>query len=337
MYYFAFILRCVIGLLLPLGCFAQPVRFEFTENKMGSPFRLVFYCEDSLKARTLASECFFIADSLNAIFSDYSSRSEAALLAERPQVWQHVSGEMFKMILMSKSAWKTSRRSFDITIGALTQLWRRARQENRFPLRSEIQKAKALTGFWNLSIDTAKKTVLFSKPGMRLDFGGIVKGYAAQKMVDHLAGAGVSSSLADAGGDIALGDSPPGRSGWHIAINVPEQAGELWSRRLDLKNCAVATSGDVYQFMVHAGKKYSHIIDPATGYGITSQRNVTVVAADGETADWLATACSILPVDQAMLLAKRQHAGLLIAAIVHGRIVYFKTDGFDQYFQKSQP
>jgi thiamine biosynthesis lipoprotein len=97
----------------------------------------------------------------------------------------------------------------------------------------------------------------------------------------------ISIALADAGGDIALGDAPPEKNGWSVGINLPEQENELMSQKLELRNCAVATSGDVYNYILHDGKKYSHIIDPRTGYGVTNQRNVTVIANDGATADWL--------------------------------------------------
>ena len=172
---------------------------------------------------------------------------------------------------------------------------------------------------------------------MQFDFGGIVKGYAAQRVIDHLKNKHVPAALADAGGDIALSDAPPGKNGWSIAINIPGQANELMDQKLELKNCAVATSGDVYNYILHGGKKYSHIIDPRTGYGVTSQRNVTVIAKDGATADWLATACSILSPEKALTLAKKENAALLIATIKDGRIISYKTKNFESYFQKKLP
>lgn len=172
---------------------------------------------------------------------------------------------------------------------------------------------------------------------MSLDFGGIVKGYAAQKVVDYLKTKNITQALADAGGDIVMSDEPPEKNGWSIGINIPEQENELWDKKLELKNCAVATSGDVYRFTIHNGKKYSHIIDPRTGYGVTSQRNVTVIAKNGVTADWLATACSILSIEKAMALAKKENAALLIATLKGEKIIIDKTKNFDAYFQKKEP
>ena len=331
-------LRLIFLLLLPITISAQLKRFQFSENKMGSPFSLIFYHSDSAEAISLAKECFSIVDSLNNIFSDFTETSEVGQLTQlEPLQQKKVQAELFAMVLYSKQAWKTSHKTFDITIGALTHLWRKAKAEKRFPSETEIKEARQLTGFKNLKINFRKQTISFKKPGMQLDFGGIVKGYAAQRVINYLKTKNVSIALVDAGGDIALSDPPPGKNGWSIAINLPEQENETWNENLQLKNCAVATSGDVYRFTIHNGKKYSHIIDPRTGYGVTSQRNVTVIANDGATADWLATACSILPIKKVLKLAKKVSAELMIAILIDEKIITYKTEVFDNYFEKKLP
>jgi len=320
--------------LFPYSVTAQLKRYQFSENKMGSPFNIIFYHTDSADAVEIAHHCFLLIDSLNAIFSDYSTTSEVGMMAGQASVQnQKVSDELLEMILLSKQAWKRSGKTFDITIGTLSQLWRNAKQKNRFPTDAEINKAKQATGFNDLVINNADKTISLNKPGMRLDFGGIVKGYAAQKVINYLKSKNITIALADAGGDIAMSDPPPGKKGWSVGINLPEQENELWDKKLELKNCAVATSGDVYRYTVHNGKKYSHIIDPRTGYGVTSQRNVTVIAKDCVIADWLATACSILPVKKALKLAKKENAALLIATVKDQKIILNKTENFDAYYQ----
>ena len=325
-------MRLFFVLLFPFTLSAQLKRFEFSQSKMGSPFNLIFYCADSARAKKIAGDCFSIVDSLTIIFSDYTSAGKLALQA--PTTNLKVSDELFEMILQSKKAWEKSTRTFDITIGALTQLWRKAKSEKRFPSPTEINQAKQSTGFKDLLINTATKTISFTKNGMKLDFGGIAKGYAAQRVIDHLKNNNISIALADAGGDIAMSDPPPGKNGWRIGINLPGQEHELLDQKLELKNCAVATSGDIYNYILHNGKKYSHIIDPRTGYGVTSQRNVTVIAKNGAAADWLATACSILSVEKALALAKKEKAALLIAIMKNEKIITYKTKNFEGYFQK---
>lgn len=331
-------LRWIILLLFPFTLSAQLKRFHFTQNKMGSPFNIIFYGVDSTEAADLARQSFLLVDSLTDIFSDYSSSGEVGRLAQqKTNQEQAVSDELMNMLILSGEAWIKSDKAFDVTIGALTQLWRKANYEKRFPAAVEIKRAKQTTGFNNLFLNTPAKTILFKKKEMRFDFGGIVKGYAAQKIIDYLLSKNITHALADAGGDIAMSDAPPGKNGWSIGINLPGQENELWDKKLELKNCSVATSGDVYRFTIHNGKKYSHIINPRTGYGVTSQRNVTIIAKDGATADWLATACSVLPVKKALRLAKKENAALLIAMLKDEIICTYKTENFDSYFQKKQP
>ena len=331
-------LRWILILLFPLAASAQLNRFQFAQNKMGSPFNIIFYHTDSAEATQFARECFLLVDSLNTVFSDYSSGSEVGRLAQQPFHKEvSVSDELFAILLQSKEAWIKSGKTFDITIGPLSQLWRKTRSEKRFPSASEIKKAKHATGFESLILNISAQTVSFKKNGMRLDFGGIVPGYAAQKVIAYLRKKNINNALADASGDIVMSDAPPGKNGWSVGVNLPESENELWDSKLELKNCAVSTSGDVYRFTVHKGKKYSHIIDPRTGYGVTTQRNVTVIARDGASADWLATACSILPIEKALLLAKKENAALLITHLKNEKIITHKTENFDSYFQKKEP
>ena len=305
---------------------------------MGSSFNIIFYHADSAEAVMLAKECFLVVDSLNIIFSDYSSESEVGKLALQKNLTDiNVSDELFSMLKRSKDAWERSGKTFDITIGALTQLWRKAKKENRFPSEAEIKEAKDLTGFKNLIINERSKTISFKKPGIRFDFGGIVPGYAAQRVIDFLKTKNINIALVDASGDIVMSDAPPGKDGWTIGINLPENENEIWDKKLELKNFAVSTSGDVYRYTIHNGKKYSHIIDPKTGYGVTSQRNVTVITKYGADADWLATACSILSTKKALALAKKEHAAILIATLKDEKITIYKSKSFDKYFQKKQP
>lgn len=331
--YRTFVSLCT-ALLLCAPINAQPARYRFTANKMGSPFNLVIVAQDSSTAAGLAARAFALVDSLNQLFSDYDSTSELSLINRSAGAGTvHISPALNEIIGLSQVAWSASDRSFDITIGPLSLLWRRCRREHRFPGQQEVLSARKKVGFTRLHYNTHTQTISPEK-GVRLDLGGIAKGYTAQKVVELLRSLGAPSALADAGGDIAMSEPPPGHHGWTVGVNVPEEADNLLPRNLQLSQRSVATSGDVYQFIEHNGKKFSHIIDPRTGYGITSQRNVTVIAKNGAEADWLATACSILPLNAARRLAMSRGAGLLISVMENGRIVTHRTPGFDHYWKR---
>ena len=304
---------------------------------MGSPLNIVFVAHDSVEARILSEKCFALVDSFNLIYSDYDPNSELSHLnALAGKGKQNVSPAMLDILLASQKAYQQSKGAYDISIGPLSMVWRKARKTKLFPDSSSVVKARQLIGLSRIRIDSTHHSILMPVEGMRLDLGGIAKGYVAQKIVNFLKDQGIKQSLADAGGDMAMGDSPNTSQGWVVGVNVPETTDELLQGYLVLHNMAVATSGDAYQYIAHNGKKYSHIIDPRTGYGIQSQRNVTVIAENGTDADWLATACSILPIGSAKKLAIRNRAALLITVIRDEKIVYYKTPNFDRYWKSDK-
>ena len=303
---------------------------------MGSPFMIVLYGNDSLQAVDLAKQSFKLVDSFNNIFSDYLNSSE--LMQLNASAGTHsvvkVSLALLDILLLSKIAFEKSDGAFDITVGPLVKLWRSARKTNQFPSAKKIDAAKNLTGFNKLIIDTVNKKVTLTETGMSLDLGGIAKGWIAQKVIDFLGSKNITIALADAGGDIAMSAALPNSKGWSIGVNVPESKEELLEKSLLIQNKSVATSGDAYQFIEHEGKRYSHITDPQTGYGVTFQRNVTVIANDGATADWLATACSILPIKKAKKLAVKMKAEVLIAEDKNEHIIFYTTKGFAHYWKQ---
>jgi thiamine biosynthesis lipoprotein len=240
---------------------------------------------------------------------------------------------MWNILEKSKRCYEISKGSFDVSIGALSHLWRSARKEKRFPDSLSIIEAKKKVGLNNMVLDPVHHTVTLKKSGMILDMGGIGQGFIAQKVMDYLSQNMIRQALVDVSGDIVMSDAPDGTHGWSIGVNLPEATQDLLPRKLLLHNISVTTSGDVYQFMEHDGKKYSHIVDPRTGYGITSQRNVTVIARNGTDADWLTKACSILPISEARGVATKMHADFLITEWVNGKIIYHQTKGFSNYWK----
>ncbi len=329
-------LIAIIICLQLMGHFAgaQMKKFQFTENKMGSPFNLTLLTDDSLKARNLANEAFQLVDSLVHIFSDYDSTSELSRLSNYAGKGPlRVSSILWNILQEAKKGFEMSKGGFDITVGPLSQLWRKARKMKVFPDSVAIEEAKKKVGFQYIIFNQERQTVHLTKEGMMLDLGGIAKGYVAQEVINFLRNKAVHAALADAGGDIVVSDAPPATKGWTIGINVPETTDELLAKKLLLQNKAVTTSGDVYQFMEHNGKKYSHIIDPRTGYGITSQRNVTVIAKRGIDADWLTKLCSILPIPEANKIVTAYGAEMLITVIEKDQIRYHTTKGFTKYWK----
>ncbi len=315
---------------------AQMTRFSFTESKMGAPFTIVFYSKDSVQALSIAKRCFVLVDSFNFIFSDYIDTSELSYLSKTAgenSIPVKLSPALYDILIQSKKAYELSEGAFDITMGPLSKLWRKARKQQLFPTDSTVRSIRNLIGFNKLIFDTLNKTVRLTQPGMQLDLGGIAQGYVAQKVIDFLLSQEITQALINASGDIVMSGAPVDKDGWVVGVNLPEKTDELLNQKLILKNLAVTTSGDAYQFIEKDGIRYSHIINPITGYGVTFHRNVTVIAADGATADWLATACSILSLKKAKKLASILGSEVLITELKRGRLKLNSTRGF-RFFWK---
>lgn len=332
-------LKTFFLLLLAGGGFfegrSQMHRYSFTEPKMGSPFTIILYCSDSTSAEKIAGKSFLLVDSLVGILSDYLDSSELNRLCARAGTgYFSCSPVLYEILWRSKMAYEESGGTFDISLGPLTRLWRSARKSGRFPDSVAVGEKKLLTGFDKIKFNRATHSVFLTKAGMQLDLGGIGQGYIAEKLSSFLQKLAVRTALIDVSGDIVSLGHPPGTSGWTVAINVPESEEELLPRQLLISDRAVTTSGDVYQFMEHNGKRYSHVIDPATGYGITTRRNVTVIAKDGTSADWLTKAFSLLPEAAAKKLAEKQHAEFLVAEMRGGRVHFLRSRKFDIYWKK---
>jgi thiamine biosynthesis lipoprotein len=302
--------------------------------KMGSAFNLIIVSADSNKANHLARKSYELVDSLNHIFSNYDSSSELSKInASAGLLPYKMSTAMLDLVQKSQYAYIQSKGAYDISIGPLSSLWRNARKAKLFPEASTVLATKKLVGLNQVKINKRLGTIFLPNANMQLDFGGIAKGYIAQWVINFLKANGIQQALVDAGGDIVMSGAPLNQQGWLIGVNLPETTDQLLNKKLQLSNCSVATSGDVYQFIEYKGVKYSHIINPLTGYGVTNLRNVTIVAKTGATADWLATACSILPIQEAKQLAISHQAALLITTLKNGKLVFEATPNFKNYWQ----
>jgi FAD:protein FMN transferase len=289
------ILAAVTAALASRGATAQDTRREYVELHMGMAVRVVLYAPDDPTARRAARAAYARIADLEDVMSDYRAESEVRRLAARPGVAVPVSDDLFAVLAHALELWRQSDGAFDPTVGPFVELWRAARRTGRLPRRAALDSAAARVGSDKVHLDAVARTVRLDVPGMRLDLGGIAKGYILDRALAALRQQGVTRALLEAGGDIVVGDAPPRRRGWRIAIPGGDTT---------LANRAVSTSGDTEQFVVIGGVRYSHVIDPRSGMGLTSRREATVVAPDGVTADGLATALTVLDDEQGARLLR---------------------------------
>jgi thiamine biosynthesis lipoprotein len=270
-------------------------RFEETQPHMGTLARIVLYAPHRDAAAAAFRTAFGCIESLNAIFSDYVPESELSRLCQQAGSGPiPVSHHLFRILSQAQVLAKKSGGAFDVTVGPVIRLWRRARRQRELPSPEQLIRALERTGYQNLELNSTDSTAELKKAGMLLDLGGIAKGYAADEALKSIKESGIHRALVALGGDIAVSDAPPGKEGWIIEIATNGFPGLAKPKPLLLRQAAVSTSGDAEQYVEIGGIRYSHIIDPRTGKGLTGRSSVTVIAPTATESDGLATAISVL-------------------------------------------
>jgi thiamine biosynthesis lipoprotein len=243
-----------------------------------------------------------------------------------------VSPELFEVFSHSLKYSEASDGAFDVTIAPVVKLWRVARRQRKLPDESLLSAARQLVGWKNIQLDPKARTVELRQASMSIDFGGIAKGYIADQARDVLQVRGIRQCLVAVAGDISAGDAPPNTDGWRIGVAPLDKPDGTPSRLLRLTNCAISTSGDAFQFVEIAGVRYSHIVDPATGLGLTRRSSVTVVAPKGIDADALDTTVSVLGMERGLKLIEQMKgtAALYVLAGDDG-LTTTETTGFAKF------
>jgi FAD:protein FMN transferase len=246
-----------------------------------------------------------------------------------------VSPELWEVLNRSQQLAKKTEGAFDVTVGPSVSLWRKARREGRFPRADLLDETRRRVGYRNLVLDPDRRTAELRAPNMRLDLGGIAKGYAIDEALKVLQQFGIRSALVSGGGDLAVSGPPPAAPGWRIEVAPLDVPDAPPARFVLLKHAALATSGDVFQKLVIDGTRYSHIVDPRTGIGLTDQSLVTVIASDGATADSLATAVSVLGPKAGMRLIEESAGDVaLIVRMPEGKLEQFESTGFKRFLER---
>lgn len=254
---------------------------------MGTEARIVLYAPDSAAAAGAAAAAFARIAEIDAHLSDYRLDGDVARIASaRPGEAVPVSRDLVIVLSHALALAARTDGAFDPAAGALVRLWREARRTGQLPDPVHLEKALARSGWRNVAVDTAVRTVSPGVAGLRLDFGGIGKGRAADEALSVLRSHGLARALVELGGEIVAGEPPPAEPGWRVL----SASGDT----VVLVSGAISTSGDAEQFVVIDGVRWSHVVDPRTGMGLAHGRSATVRAPCGMLADALATAATVL-------------------------------------------
>lgn len=333
-----------ITFLLPVFWFSSSLpaqdleRHLFHSNHMGTRFNIVLYSEDDSIASKAANAAFARIEDLNQIMSDYEENSELNQLSRTSGSGEavKVSDDLFAVLKESVRMAEMTDGLFDITIGPMSKFWRVVRMspDPQLPTDEELSDLQEKVGFQCIKLDEENQTAELLKAGMQLDLGGIAKGYAAEEALEVLRNYGIKRALIDAGGDVTLGNSPPERKNWEVAVPKNQIKGENKFITLRAANRTVTTSGDMFRFVVIDGERYSHILNPKTGLGATRQIQATVISPDGMKADALASVLTLMDPEKGMeLIDNLDQTEAIIFINQDGNILEWRSVGIERFFK----
>lgn len=272
-------------------------RFE----TMGTAAELQVAAESRRAARRMIAAALAPIERVNSGMSIYRKDSAVSRLnstgADGPVA---LPAEVLHVLKRSVEFSKLSSGAFDITYAPLRDIWRKAQRQDKVPSSEHIVEALKLVGSDGLIF--SEGAVRFRAVGMKVDLGGIAKGYAIDLAAEALAGAGAKSAMVEIGGDMRFAGMRPDGRKWRVMVRRPPGDADVCEMYLRLESRAVATSGDYARYFNVGGRKFSHIIDPRSGRPVENVPSVTVVAQDAMSADALATAASVLGAEDALRL-----------------------------------
>ncbi len=311
---------------------------------MGTFAHVVAVAENTGTAKKCVRAALEEIRRVDDLMSDYKSDSEISRVnSQGYEKAVNVSEDTYKVLQRSIEFSKMTGGAFDVTVGPLVALFRKAKENKVAPSEEQIALAKSKVGFEKLKLDSENMTVQFSDDGMLLDLGGIAKGYAIDKAIEAAKRYGAIGAMVDIGGDVrCFGLPPEGREHWLIGLQDPNSSIEGISGgglRLVLKitNEAVATSGDYQQFVLIEGKRYSHIMDSKTGTSAERLSSVTIIAENATDADAFATAVSVMGAEKGLALIERLPNTEAILITPQPKYEMIKTSGAEKFIKSAGP
>lgn len=320
---FIFSFLIFIAYLVSLN--AQEIAQRRTIKLMGSRFDITIVAKDSLIANDYIEEAIFEIQRIENLISSWKPDSHTSLINDnagiKPVV---VDQELIDIILRAIQISKISDGAFDISYASLDKVWKFDGSMTRKPSEEEIKNSILKIGYKNIIVDKNQKTVFLKLKGMKIGFGAIGKGYAADKVRKMLIEKGVKSGIINASGDLTTWGKQPDGKDWLVGISNPLHKENVFSW-FPVIDAAVATSGNYEKFVEFDGVKYSHIIDPRTGYPSTGLVSVSIFAKSAELCDALATSVFITGVEVGLNMIN-QLKGVECIIVAQNNKIYFSDN-----------
>jgi thiamine biosynthesis lipoprotein len=316
------VISCLLigSLVVSAGCLtgslfaAKP--YKETQFLMDTIIEITAYGNGNEAAVKAAFDEFRRINGLTNKFDESSQVSKVNQVAGKEKV--QVDPDVIAMLKLARSRSEQLNGALDVSVGALTELWGVGHKGEFVPSEAEIKEVLPLVDYTLIEIDDQANTVFLPKPGMQIDLGAVAKGYANRKAIDALKARGIKAALVNAGGDVRIIGKRSDNQPWRIGVQDPRNS-EGIAAKLAMNDWDVLeTSGDYQRFFIKDGVRYSHIIDPRTGYQPRELASVTIVAKSDNQVDILSTAMFVLGVEKGQQLLK-QYPGT--------EAIFITTDG----------
>jgi thiamine biosynthesis lipoprotein len=270
---------------------------------MGTVIEITLVADNEENANKASLQAFQEIKRIETLMSPWLDLSDVTRINRSAgKEWVKVSPETMEVIKKAQEISELSEGGFDITVGPLIELWRKARREKIPPSIEEVKGKLDLVNFKNIEMDRDGK-VFLKKKGMAIDLGGIAKGYAVDRAFDLLKSHGYKNLIVNAGGDLRVGGLKNNQP-WSIGIQNPRESSKILAR-ISVSDIAIATSGDYEKYFIYQGKRYHHILNPRDGFPAEGCQSVTILFRDGMTADALATAVFVLGAEKGYSLCQK--------------------------------
>ena len=269
--------------------------FKKSYKLMGNHFELTVVADNEKWAHERIDAGVGEIQRIERLLTTFSDDSETNLINQNAGISPVVvSAETFNLVERSLRISQVTQGAFDITYGSIDKrLWNFDQQMTSLPDKQTAKSMVRLINYQNVILDREKSTVFLKEKGMRIGFGGIGKGYAAERAKLIMKQQGVESGVVNASGDLTAWGLQPNGNPWTVGIANPDAKHEVFSY-MSITDLAVATSGNYEKYVMIDGKKYSHTINPRTGLPVTGIKSVTIITTNAEIADAMATPIMIM-------------------------------------------
>ena len=298
---------------------------------MGGRFDITIVGRDSADAETNINAVIAEITRIENLISDWKPTSQVSEVNANAGIRPvQVDREVFDLTERAVALSKLTGGAFDISFAAMDRIWKFDGSMTEMPTAEAILKSVEKVGYQNIILDKAHTTIFLKKKGMKIGFGALGEGYATDRCRDMMLKKGIKAGIVNASGDMSAWGKQPDGSDWVIGITDPNRQGELFAI-VPLRQGAVVTSGSYEKFVVFNDKRYSHIINPATGYPATGLTSVTVFGPSAEKANGFSTSLMVMGKDAGMKLINNYPEFSCIMITDEGKVITSRNFDISAY------